>query len=59
MSEEKQEFVVLPVGLMNDIVSYLSTKPHVEVEPYMVAIRTNAKLLPSEPTAEVAASKKV
>lgn len=59
MNEEKQEFVVLPIGLMNDIVSYLGTKPHVEVEPYMVAIRTNVKILPSEPVAEVAASKKV
>ena len=53
MNEEtkKQQFAVIPLGLLEDILAFLGTKPHVEVEPYIGAIRKNTRLL-TEPKIE-------
>ena len=42
------ELVVLPLQLMNDLMSYLGTKPHTEVEPYIMAIRKECRVVPRE-----------
>lgn len=45
---QELELVVLPLQLMNDLLVYLGTKPHTEVEPYIIAIRRECKLVPKE-----------
>jgi hypothetical protein len=54
--EEKntpQELLVVPLALMNDILSYLGTKPYTEVAPYINAIQANSKLVPQPKQGEV------
>lgn len=55
--EEKnapQELIIVPLALMNDILSYLGTKPYTEVAPYINAIQANSKLVPQPKATEVA-----
>ena len=42
---------VVPIALMNDILSYLGTKPYTEVYPYITAIQANTKPI-EEPTSD-------
>ncbi len=40
MENKKQsEWVKLPTAIMNDVLSYLGTKPFIEVAPYINAIQ--------------------
>lgn len=45
--EKVPELLVLPVVLVNDLLAYLGTKPFTEVEPYINAIKRDAKLVDS------------
>jgi hypothetical protein len=42
---EEPKMAGLPLQLLEDIVSYLKTKPHVEVDPYIRAINEHAKVI--------------
>lgn len=48
VEQQVPELVVLPLQLMNDLMSYLGTKPHTEVEPYILAIRKECRVVPRE-----------
>ena len=41
----EEQLAILPAGLVADLLSYLGTKPHTEVNPYILAIQQNARLI--------------
>jgi hypothetical protein len=52
MEDKKQEvpeLAVIPLMLLNDIMLYLGTKPHTEVDPYIKAIQRDTKLIDKPP----------
>lgn len=55
MENKQPELLILPLQLVNDILSYLGTKPYTESAPYINAIQKEAKVFtPNEvPTKEV------
>ena len=40
-----EQLVGLPVQLVQDLLKYLGTKPHTEVDPYIKAINTMARMV--------------
>lgn len=51
---QEPDSVLLPLALMNDILTYMNEKPHKEVSNMIAAVQTNAKLVVTkEPEMEV------
>ncbi len=48
MEDKRQELVVVPLALMDDILAYLGSKPYTEAAPYINAIQANSKLVPND-----------
>jgi hypothetical protein len=49
--QPQEQLAILPAGLISDLLVYLGTKPHTEVNPYIVAIQQSARLIkPSQVT---------
>lgn len=40
-----EQLVAIPAALLQDLLMYLGGKPHTEVEPYIKAINSTAKLV--------------
>lgn len=45
MEAVPEQLVGLPAQLLQDILVYLGTKPHTEVDPYIKAINNTAKMV--------------
>ena len=43
--------VILPIGLANDILAYLTERPHKEVFNLIASMQKNAKLVSTKPVA--------
>lgn len=47
--QPEPDSVILPIGLVNDLLTYLNEKPHKEVFNLISAVQKNAQLISTKP----------